>query len=361
MDIGAYRKKLQIFLANRLEEREAALLREHLSSCRACQMILEDVQVSFVAPPPVTSEAAQGEWEHSVDGYRIVQRLGKGGMGAVYKAVQLSLERDVALKVLDKELVQNETLIERFMREAKAAARLTHSNIVRVYDFGKSGESYFISMEFIDGQTVYQVIREQGRLDSKRALEIASKVAAALDFASQSGVIHRDIKPENIMLDSSGDVKIADMGLAKEVSVEPGSEGGITMAGERLGTPYYMSPEQIKDTRSVDHRADIYSLGSTLFHMVTGRRPFAGATSLETMELVLNTEAGFTDKEKNHTPPGVRKLIMKMMEKNLRDRYQTWKDVLRNIKAAAAGGGRAPGASRAPGKKPKKKYGHKKR
>ncbi len=342
MDYNGFRHKLEDFLADKLEEREAILLREHLNTCRACTMILEDVQATFVPPDRLDHETAL-EGEVSIEGYRIVERLGKGGMGAVYRAVQLSLERDVALKVLSKELAKNETLIQRFEREAQAAARLSHPNLIGVYDFGKAGETYYISMEVIDGKTVYQLIRERGRLEARRCLEIALRVAEALDYASASaGIIHRDIKPENIMIDSIGEVKIADMGLAKEVGggKEPG--GGITMVGERLGTPFYMSPEQIRETKSVDHRADIYSLGATLFHMLTGRRPFAGKTVVETMKLVLENKAEFADKEREYVPAAVRRLVLEMMEKNVKHRIQKWKQVTRKIDGLLATGLRGP-------------------
>jgi serine/threonine protein kinase len=342
MDYNGFRHKLEDFLANKLEEREAILLREHLNTCCACTMILEDVQATFVPLDRLGHETAL-EGEVSIEGYRIIERLGKGGMGAVYRAVQLSLERDVALKVLSKELAKNETLIQRFEREAQAAARLSHPNLIGVYDFGKAGETYFISMEVIDGKTVYQLIRERGRLEARRCLEIALRVAEALDYASESaGIIHRDIKPENIMIDSIGEVKIADMGLAKEVGEGKELGGGITMVGERLGTPYYMSPEQIRETKSVDHRADIYSLGATLFHMLTGRRPFAGKTVVETMKLVLENNAEFADEEREYVPAAVRRLVLEMIEKNVKHRIQKWRQVTRKINGLLATGLRGP-------------------
>ncbi len=338
MDYSGFRLKLEEFLANKLQEREAKLLREHIGNCRACAMILEDVKATFVSPQE-PDEQVLPETEISVQGYKITKKLGKGGMGAVYRAVQLSLNRDVALKVLSKELAKNENLIQRFEREARAAARLSHPNLIRVFDFGQTEETYFISMEFVDGKTVYQLIRERGKLEPRRSLEIALRVAEALDYASESaGIIHRDIKPENIMVDNIGEVKIADMGLAKEVGEGRDSGGEITMVGERLGTPYYMSPEQIRETKNVDHRADIYSLGATLFHMLTGRRPFAGESAVETMKMVLDRKAEFTEEEREYVPTAVRRLIVGMMEKNANHRIQKWRQVVKDINGLLATG-----------------------
>jgi len=331
MDHLVFRKKLGELLSGNLDKREASLLQEHIDNCSACSMILEEVKASFVPQRAEAPKTSAEVGEVSVPGYEIIERLGKGGMGAVYKAEQTSLGRIVAIKVLFEELSKNDTLIQRFEREARAAAKLTHPNLIHVYDFGKSDKVHFITMEFVDGKTVYQLIRDMGKINPKKTLEIALKVAEALDYAFQNGIIHRDIKPENIMIDSIGEVKIADMGLAKEIGGDKDEHGNITMMGERLGTPYYMSPEQIKETRSVDHRADIYSLGTTMFHMITGRRPFAGATSVETMELVLNSEAGFTDKEKEFAPSAVRKLIINMMEKLPNKRPEKWKHVIKSI------------------------------
>lgn len=343
MDYNRFKEKLQDLLANRLPEVEAAVLRQHISGCRACSMILEDVKISYAVP--AAGEEALAGCDVEIDGYKIVAQLGKGGMGTVFRAVQLSLNRNVALKILSEELVKDDALIARFEREARAAARLSHPNLVDVYDCGRAGEVYFFSMEYIDGKTVYRLIKEKGQMPTRRTLEIALKVAEALEYASEMGIIHRDIKPENIMIDSTGVVKLTDMGLAKEVGGDADGEGSITMVGERLGTPDYMSPEQIKETRNVDHRADIYSLGATMFHMLTGRRPFAGKTAVEIMEQVLEKEVEFTPEEESLVPSGVRSLVLEMLEKNYRHRIQSWKLVIRRTNALLTRPPRAPRAS----------------
>jgi serine/threonine-protein kinase len=341
MEYIKFREKIGLLLANRMEDREASLLRDHIATCRVCQMILEDVRTSLVSPIGEREGALSGV-EVAIDGYRITGRIGKGGMGEVFRGVQLSLNRDVALKVLAKRFCQNEALIQRFEREARAAGRLSHPNLIRVYDFGKAGDTYFFSMEFIDGKTVSQLIKERGRLDVRESLEIALKVAIALEYAHREGLIHRDIKPDNIMLTAGGEVKVADMGLVKEVGGVSVSIGGITVAGEKLGTPYYMSPEQVKETKAADHRADIYSLGATLFHMLTGRRPFTGKTAVEVMQNVISGEAEFTEEEEHFIPAPVRRLLMDMLEKNINLRVRNWKQVIRSIESLLRAGLRGP-------------------
>ena len=338
MEYAKYRQKIQLLLGGKIEEREARLLREHIGACQACQMILEDVRASSVS---LAEEAPTGI-DIAIEGYRITGRIGKGGMGEVFRGIQLSLERDVALKILSKRFAENKALIQRFEREARAAGRLNHPNLIRVYDFGRAGDTYFFSMEFIDGKTLLQLIKEKGRLDVRESLKIALKVAEALQYAHEEGIIHRDIKPDNVMLTQSSEVKVADMGLVKEVGAESVSAGGITVAGERLGTPYYMSPEQVKETKSVDHRADIYSLGATLFHMLTGRKPVSGRTAVEVMQNVLSEEVQFTEEEERFIPAPVRRLMLEMLEKNPNQRIQAWEQVIRTIQSVLKTGLRGP-------------------
>lgn len=323
-----FRKKLEAMLAGKLDEREAKLLKQHVESCNACRLILKGVKSAF-NPSDYPQPSSAGPGSVNIPGYRIVSLLGHGGMGEVYHAVQVSMERDVALKVLSAKLAENETFIQRFEREARSAGRLSHNNLIRVYDFGRHGDTYYYSMEYIEGPTVDQEIKKSDRIEQERALEIAASVAEALEYAGDSGLIHRDIKPENIMIAKDGCVKVADMGLVKQV--DDSGEGALTMAGERLGTPYYMSPEQIRETKNVDHRADIYSLGASLFHMVTGRRPYIGKTPVEIMQNVLKGDADFNDEERGFLHDSVMKLIMDLMEKNQRQRIQRWKVVRRRI------------------------------
>jgi serine/threonine protein kinase len=202
----------------------------------------------------------------------ILELLGQGGMGAVYKARQKQLDRLVALKILPPEVGQTEAFAERFTREARSMARLNHPRIVTVYEFGHTEEGlYYFIMEFVDGTDLRRVIHA-GQLGADEALAIVPQICEALQYAHEEGVVHRDIKPENIMLDKKGRVKITDFGLAKLLG-RPPSTYTLTQAGHRMGTPHYMAPEQIEHPHEVDHRADIYSLGVVFYEMLTGQLP----------------------------------------------------------------------------------------
>ena len=217
----------------------------------------------FAAPTPE-------ELSHFFPQLEIMELLGRGGMGAVYKARQPGLDRLVALKILPLDSGSDPTFSERFTREAQALAKLNHPNIVGVFDFGQTNGLYYFLMEFVDGVNLRQAMRS-GNLKPEEALKIVPQICEALQFAHDEGVVHRDIKPENILLDKRGRVKIADFGLAKLLGVT--SERGLTGTQQVMGTPHYMAPEQIQGTRDVDHRADIYSLGVTFYEMLTGELP----------------------------------------------------------------------------------------
>lgn len=201
----------------------------------------------------------------------IIELLGKGGMGAVYKARQKELDRFVALKILPPEISRNPTFVDRFMREARALARLNHPNIVGVYDFGRVDGLCFFMMEYIDGVNLRQAI-QTGGMSSRDALAVVPQICDALQFAHDEGIVHRDIKPENILIDKRGRVKIADFGLAKLLN---GNQPDFALTGTQqvMGTFRYMAPEQMEGSREVDHRADIYSLGVVFYELLTGELP----------------------------------------------------------------------------------------
>lgn len=224
------------------------------------------------APPSEFVPPEPAELSRQFPQLDILELLGQGGMGAVYKARQRQLDRLVALKILSPQLVQDAAFAERFVREARSLARLNHPRIISVYDFGKTeaGLFYFI-MEFIDGTDLRRVI-QAGQLSPPEALAIVPQICEALQYAHDEGIVHRDIKPENILLDKKGRVKIADFGLAKLLG-QPASVYTLTRAGQRMGTPHYMAPEQIEHPHQVDHRADIYSLGVVFYEMLTGELP----------------------------------------------------------------------------------------
>jgi predicted Ser/Thr protein kinase len=219
---------------------------------------------SFVAPQPAELGGHFPQLE-------MLELVGQGGMGAVYKARQIKLDRLVAVKILPPAVAGDSAFAERFSREARSLARLNHSNTITVYDFGETDGLYFICMEFVDGKSVRQLL-DAGELSTAHALKVISQICDALQYAHDEGIIHRDIKPENILIDRKGRVKIADFGLAKLVGLTPTY---LTLTGSRevMGTLYYMAPEQLKRSHLVDHRADIYSLGVVFYEMLTGELP----------------------------------------------------------------------------------------
>ena len=220
---------------------------------------------SGFVPPPVAEIAKL------FPQLEVLEFVGKGGMGAVYKARQPNLDRFVALKILPPAAAGDPGFAERFNREARALARLNHPNIVAVHDFGQAGALHYLVMEFVDGGNLRQIERA-GRLAPEQALAIVPQICEALQFAHNEGIVHRDIKPENILLDKKGRVKITDFGIAKMLGLT-GEQAPLTGAGDVVGTPHYMAPEQIEKPRSVDHRADIYSLGVVFYEMLTGELP----------------------------------------------------------------------------------------
>ena len=244
---------------------------ETKSAYNADSEVASDVPTSATPPgkfmPPRPDELA-GQFPH----LEIIELLGQGGMGAVYKARQKQLDRLVALKILPPEVEQQAAFAERFTREARSLARLNHPHIVTVFDFGHTAEGlYFFVMEFVEGTDLRHVI-QSAKLLPKEALAIVPQICEALQFAHDEGIVHRDIKPENILLDKRGRVKIADFGLAKLLD-SPATVYTLTQAGQRMGTPHYMAPEQIEHPDQVDHRADIFSLGVVFYEMLTNELP----------------------------------------------------------------------------------------
>ncbi len=205
--------------------------------------------------------------------YELSHLVARGGMAEVYRARDQLLDRPVALKVLFPELSVDRSFVERFRREAQAAANLSHPNIVPVFDWGEDNGTYFIVMEFVDGRALSSILRTAGPLHPDRAAEIAADVAGALSYAHRHGVVHRDVKPGNVLITEEGTIKVTDFGIARAVNTEE----SLTQTGAVMGTATYFSPEQAEGM-GVDSRSDIYSLGVVIFEMVTGRPPFLGDT-----------------------------------------------------------------------------------
>jgi serine/threonine protein kinase len=227
-------------------------------------------------------------------GYEVISILGKGGMGSVLLGRQMSLDRKVALKVMSARLAQDPTFVARFTREAYAAAQITHHNVVQIYDIGEQTGTHFFSMEFVSGQSLMDLVRKEGKLDAEVAVGYILQAARGLKYGHVQGMVHRDVKPDNLLLNAEGVVKVADLGLVKLPTGEaanggrgdppsalPGARADLTRADAVMGTPAYMPPEQARNSTAVDQRADIYSLGCTLYVLVTGKPPFHGKTAQE--------------------------------------------------------------------------------
>jgi protein kinase/serine/threonine-protein kinase len=257
--------------------------------------------------------------------YQIIEELGKGGMGKVYKALDKEVEAKVALKLIKPEIAADKNTIERFRNELRVARDISHKNICRMYDLGREGGNYFITMEYVSGEDLKSMIRMSRQLGVGTAVSIAKQVCEGLAEAHKKGIIHRDLKPGNIMIDKDGNVRIMDFGIARSVKGK-----GITGAGIMVGTPEYMSPEQVEG-KEVDQRSDIYSLGIILYEMVTGRVPFEGDTPF-TVGVKHKSEIPKDPKELNvHIPDDLSRLVLKCLEKATEKRYQSAGDVLSEL------------------------------
>ena len=261
--------------------------------------------------------------------YRIVRRIGQGGMGTVYEAIQDGLERQVALKVLSQKLCHDEPFIIRFQQEAKSAAGLDHPNIVQVYEIAQDRGRLFFSMQYVEGESLLSRVKRNRSLPLQEAVDILIQVVHALDYAYQRGIIHRDVKPDNILLTRSGSVKVADLGLAKSLS-EP---VGLTATGAGLGSPHYMAPEQGRGEKELGCRADIYALGITFFVMVTGMRPYSGKSPLDILMAHLRNPMPSVNSFREDLPPEVDEMVGRMAAKKPENRYADYQSLLTDLEA----------------------------
>ena len=249
--------------------------------------------------------------------YEILDLLGMGGMGSVYRAREKTLERVVALKTLAPDLSEQPGFVERFLKEARAVARLNHPNIVQIFAFGSVEGVYYLAMELLDGHSLGFYLKSHGPWREKDAVTICRQACQALAVAHTEGIVHRDIKPENLILTTTGQVKVVDLGIAKRV----GEDQSITQTGSAIGTPDYMSPEQIRGRRDIDGRSDIYSLGATLYHLVTGRTPFRGESGPHVMSMHLMNELPDPRTYAPMLSEGICAVLRKMMAKEREERY----------------------------------------
>lgn len=272
--------------------------------------------------------------QQQIPGYMLLEKLGEGSMGAVYKAKQLSVDRWVAVKVLKPALAANTGYINRFLREAKIAAQLSSNNIVQAIDAGSAGKLYYFVMEYVEGRTIKQEL-ETGRVfDEKEAVQIVLQVAQALEHAHRRGLVHRDVKPANIIITREGVVKLADLGLARHTHDR---ELDKVEQGLTIGTPFYIAPELIQLKTEPDIRADIYSLGATLYHMVTGQPPFPYKEVRQVLMAHLREKPKPPDQINSDLSPGVCEVIERMMAKDRERRYHTPAGVIVDLECLLRG------------------------
>jgi serine/threonine-protein kinase len=267
-----------------------------------------------------------------IEGYKLLAKIGQGGMGAVYKAEREETGEIVALKVLPGRMAKRGDFVERFLREARAAKKLVSDHIVRPIDVGFSGGYYYFAMEFVDGESIDTTLSIDGVLAESRAVPVVHQMALALRDADRAGMVHRDIKPGNILVTPDGHAKLTDFGLARETD-----DHSMTQTGMTLGTPNYMSPEQAKAMKSLDIRSDIYSLGVTFYHMVTGSPPFTGETSLLTMLKHLNEQPVAPITRRPELSQGCNDVILKMMAKDRDERYRTPDELVTDLERVMKG------------------------
>ncbi len=260
--------------------------------------------------------------KREIAGYRLVKKLGAGSMGTVHLAVQLSLDRKVAIKILSPHLSRKADYVERFLREARSVAKLNHPNVISGIDVGEeNGVRYFV-MEYASGLTVGDVLKRGGAMAEERVVRVAIQIGKALEHAHEAGLVHRDVKPDNILLTKNGVAKLCDLGLAKDSPEE----------GRALGTPAYISPEQAQGLAEVDHRSDLYSFGCTLYHMLTGRMPFSGSAKVVMVKHLTEDAPPITDFAPECNPALV-DIVERLMQKDPDDRYQSPAALIAALKA----------------------------
>ncbi len=335
---------LAAFGSGRLSVGTADTVRAHLDTCRGCAARLTALSggtaiagnwPSGVSPAPVVPVPV-GAVPPELAGltqYEDVRELGRGGMGVVYLARNRLLDRQEVLKVVGRQLLAVPGVKERFLREVQSAARLQHPNVVAAYSVAEAGESLVFAMEYVPGDDLQKVIA-RGPLPVAQACYFAAQAAHALQHAADKGMVHRDIKPANLMLARDGKkavVKVLDFGLAKVVS-ERTPDSGLTAAGQMMGTPDYIAPEQARDAARADVRADIYSLGCTLHCLLAGRPPFAGTSLFDVLQKHANDAPPSLTALRPEVPPALAAVVAKMLAKNPADRHQTPSEVVAALK-----------------------------
>jgi eukaryotic-like serine/threonine-protein kinase len=268
-----------------------------------------------------------------LDDFKLIRRLGVGGMGQVYEAEQISLQRSVAVKMLRADLAANQDYVKRFEAEALAAAQLSHASIVQIYAVGESSGQPYITMELVKGTNLKRLIQTKGPVNLILAQSIIRQVASALGRAAEAGIVHRDIKPENILITRKGEVKVADFGLSRQLDSAEALH--LTQTGVVMGTPHYMSPEQVEG-KELDHRSDIYSLGVSAYHMLTGQTPYTGDSAIAVAMQHVNGKPKPMKDLRAELPDSLCRLVMKMMARERKKRHQAGKEILQELQPIRA-------------------------
>lgn len=322
-------------------------------ACPHCRKVIEAKATPEPTPDPLVGKV--------IGGVLLQRRLGAGALGVVYEGVQESLNRRVAIKMLSSKAARFEVQVKRFQREAKLAAKIQHPNVVGVYDHGFDRGLHYLVMEFVEGGTLASRIEEAGRLPWREAVDVVVQIAHALELLASHDMIHRDVKPANILVTAEGVAKLADLGLAKQE--DPSGDGTmLTMQGMMMGSPAYCSPEQARDASTAGHAADIYSLGATLFHAVTGQPPFQGKTAIEVVRMVLSQDPPQPLDLVADLPQGINDLILDLMAKDAEDRPQNPSELISEVttilEAPQRAARRRPLRDRSGGRRAVKKSGN---
>ena len=338
VDRDGLRRALQI-----QAEARAIDLDERLLDILVTKGFLTDRQARELEDAVGLGRLLQPQHTHDIEGYRILEKLGQGGMGAVFKAVQLSMKRLVALKVLAPELAADPSYVGRFEREARAIGRVSHANVVGGLDFGRSGDYVYYAMEFVEGQDLYEVLAD-GPLAVAQVLDIAEQMARALCHIESLGLVHRDIKPSNIILTHDGIARLCDLGLARAPE-----DPSVTDTGIPVGTPHYAAPELALGRKDADIRADIYALGGTLYHLVTGQYPFKAQGGAPLLQQHLTEPLRPPIELRRDMPQPLSDLVCRMMAKNPRERLQSASALLEAVRAVREALRKAPEETPLPG------------
>jgi serine/threonine protein kinase len=284
-------------------------------------------------PNPLDHTSCQDLSGTAIGGYKLIRKVAEGGMGVVYEAIQTKLDRKVALKVLTEQLGWRPEFLQRFEREAKAAAALNHPNMVQVFDYGEAAGRHYIIMEFIEGQNLSSYTEQVGKIAVDEALNLIEQAAQALKAAAEKSIIHRDIKPSNLLLTQDGRVKVADLGLAKILS----QDSELTLSSVSIGSPHFIAPEQADDSRSADHRADIYSLGVTLLFLLTGKHAYDGNSPISIVLAHTNKPLPSGAELGTPLPSALESLIHRMAAKDPKERYQDYQSLIVDLNRVRAG------------------------